>query len=197
MPNEKQVQIKPQRLITFDVVIEGTSPLVTHAWSSKAREMMKKKHSGDKSKNRDVRNPEEECREASYRLEDGRYGIPTRAIMKAIVSAADKDLGIPKTHVRKGLSILAADGEFVPIETPGPKMREDMVRVGQGSADIRYRPQFSEWRATIRCEIDEDILTVNSVVNLLNRAGFGVGLCENRPEKGGDWGRFRVVGGDK
>lgn len=194
---DEHVTVKPQRLATFEVSIVGTSPLVMHAWSEKAIGMMRRKQAGERAKNREVRDTEAaeaECEAAAYRLHDGRYGIPARAVKSAVISAADKDLGLPKTHVRKGMFIHADEGELIAIETVGPKMREDMVRVGQGSSDLRYRPMFEKWRATLRVEIDQDIITPQSVVNLLNRAGFGVGICENRPEKGGDWGRFAVEG---
>ena len=36
------------------------------------------------------------------------------------------------------------------------------------------------------------MLTTDDIINLMNRAGFGVGLCEMRPEKGKEFGRFEV-----
>jgi hypothetical protein len=181
-------------MASIELRVQGTSPLVMHKWSEKAKAQMRRKHAGDKSKNRDVRDPEAECESATYRLSDERVGIPAVAFKKAMITATDKDMGLPKTLVRKGLFIHADESDLIAIETPGVKMREDVVRVGMGSTDLRYRPEFREWGATLRLDFDQDLLTAESVVNLLNRAGFGVGIGENRPEKGGDWGRFEVVG---
>lgn len=71
-------------------------------------------------------------------------------------------------------------------------MREDIVRIGQGSTDLRYRPEFRNWSMIIRMEFDSMSLTQNTILNLVQRAGFGVGLGERRPEKGGEYGRFQV-----
>ena len=45
---------------------------------------------------------------------------------------------------------------------------------------------------TVRLEFDSQSLTKNTILNLIQRAGFGVGLGEMRPEKGGEYGRFEV-----
>jgi hypothetical protein len=110
-----------------------------------------------------------------------------------LINAAHKDIGIEKTLVRKSFFIPCYDQNGVlTMEADKPKMREDMVRVGMGSADIRYRPQFDSWSVRVRAEYDADLLNENDIINLVDRAGFGVGLNEMRPEKGGDFGRFRI-----
>jgi len=154
---------------------------------------MRRKHAGVKTKTRAVRDPEAEFEAASYRTEDGGYGIPVSAVKKALISAAHKDLGIEKTLVRKALFIICDDANgVIPIDTDEPVMREDCVRVGAGSTDLRYRPEFRQWSADIEVEFDSELLTPEAIVNLVERAGFGVGVGESRPEKGGEWGRFEV-----
>ena len=72
------------------------------------------------------------------------------------------------------------------------QMRQDMVTVGMGSADIRFRGQIEQWEAEILLEYDEDILSKEQILNLLQRAGFSQGLGEWRPERGGTNGTFEV-----
>jgi hypothetical protein len=64
-----------------------------------------------------------------------------------------------------------------------------------GAADLRYRPQFDQWSVDINIEYDADLLQQGDIVNLIDRAGFGVGVGEWRPEKGGEFGRFAVKRG--
>ena len=40
--------------------------------------------------------------------------------------------------------------------------------------------------------MNTDDIPVESLINLINRAGFGVGIQEMRPEKGGTYGRFKI-----
>lgn len=179
------------RDISFTII--GKSPLVQHKWSEKAKRMMAEKQAGKKTKVREARKPKEECEAATYYTADGKYGIPVTALKASLINAAHKDIGIEKTLVRKSFFIPCYDSNGVlEMKTKKPTMREDMVRVGMGSADIRYRPQFDEWSVKVSAEYDADLLTPEDIANLINRAGFGVGLNEMRPEKGGDFGRFQI-----
>jgi hypothetical protein len=187
------VKVRPIKQATAVLTVEGSSIMVQHKWSEKAKEMMRQKKAGRKTKTREVCNPEKEARDATYFTADGQYGIPVTALKKAIIGAAHKDLGIEKTLVRKSVFIRCSDpGGVLPIRCDEPIIREDPVRVGAGSADLRYRPQFDKWECDVEIEFDEDNLTLEDLANLINRAGFGVGILEFRPEKGGEWGRFRI-----
>jgi hypothetical protein len=190
---EVVVNLKPINVQRMQITIEGTSPLIMHQWSEKAKRQMREKGTGKKTKEREVRNPEAESRAATYMMKDGKYGVPLLALKSAIITAAHKDLGIEKTLVRKALFIRGNTAELMlPMVCSKPTIREDFVRVGNNAADIRYRPHFEEWSVAIDIEYDADLLQPGDIVNLINRAGFGVGICEWRPENGGEFGRFRV-----
>ena len=187
------VALKPISQNELTIAIKSLSPMIQHAWSEKALKMIRDKQAGKKTKTREARNPEEECHAATYFTEDGEFGIPAMAIKSAIISAAHKDIGVEKTLVRKALFIHCDDANgCVPMATNPPTMREDCVRVGAGSADLRYRPEFRKWSATVTFTYDSEMLRAEDVINLINRAGFGCGIGEWRPEKGGEFGRFAV-----
>lgn len=193
---ETVVQLKPINVQKLRVTVEGTSPLIMHKWSEKALRQMREKGGGKKTKERTARDPAAESRDATYIAPDGKPGLPLLALKSAIITAAHKDIGIEKTLVRKGLFIQAPDSSLVlPMKASKPVVREDCVRVGMGAADLRYRPQFDEWAVDVNIEYDADLLQPGDIVNLIDRAGFGVGVGEWRPEKGGEFGRFRVKRG--
>jgi hypothetical protein len=190
---ETVVQLKPMNVQSIAVEIEGISPLIQHQWSEKARRQMREKGLGKKTKDRSVRDADDEAEAATYRTKSGKFGVPLLAIKSALISAAHKDIGIEKTLVRKGFFIRSTDGDDVlEMNCSDPIVREDQVRVGMGAADLRYRPCFEEWAVPLVIDYDADLLRPDDIVNLLDRAGFGVGICEWRPEKGGEFGRFRV-----
>lgn len=187
------LQLKPivPKLISF--WIKGTSPMIQHAWSHKAIAMMRMTAAERKKQPKVARDPEGEAMAAMYTTADGEPGFPMLAFKAALISAAHKDLGIEKTLVRKSLFLPSGaygDGLIAPLEAAPPEIREDMVRVGAGSTDIRYRPEFDRWRVNVIVEVDADLLNEQDVINLVNRAGFSVGVGEWRPEKGGEYGRF-------
>ena len=189
------ISLKPIARAKMTFGIRGTSPIIMHQWSEKAKAMMRdKQQEGKKTKARELRKPNEEAEAATYRTVAGDVGIPAMALKSAIVTAAHKDIGIEKTLVRKALFLICTDpGLIIPFSScDAPIVREDMVRVGMGSADLRYRPEFRNWKATIEFEIDAELLQDSDVLALVGRAGFGVGLCEWRPEKGGEFGRFEI-----
>lgn len=88
------------------------------------------------------------------------------------------------------------DMRFVRVKSIGditPVFREDNVRVGMGSADLRYRAQVNKWYADIIVAYDANgRFTLNHILNFLNAGGFACGIGEWRTEKDGDWGSFHV-----
>lgn len=202
--------LKPinQRLVTVRLV--GLSPLICHKWSEKAKAQIRdKQQTGKKTKNRELRDPEQEAKDATYWMDSkcSIPGAPVVAVKAAVIGAAHNDLGMPKTLVSKSLFVYPPGRDaLVPLEYarkgrgegaknskyPNGETTEDVVRVGQGSTDLRYRPYFYDWAITTKWQVDADLLQVQDLLILLDRAGFGVGICEWRPEKGGEYGRFRV-----
>jgi hypothetical protein len=189
------ISLKPIARAKMTFGIRGTSPIIMHQWSEKAKAMMRdKQQAGKKTRERELRKPAEEAMAATYRTENGDVGIPAMAFKSAILTAAHKDIGIEKTLVRKALFLICKDPGLVLAftECDEPIVREDMVRVGMGAADLRYRPEFRNWKCVVELEIDAELLQDADVLALVGRAGFGVGLCEWRPEKGGEFGRFEI-----
>jgi len=191
---ERQVLLRPMRIKHGSIRIVSTTSYMQHKWSDKAlKEIRAKQQDGKKTRERELRNPEEECEAATYRLSDGSNAVPFSQIKNAMTAAADKDLGIPKTLFRKGFFIIPDEGYLLRLESQGgSKMREDFVRVGRGSTDLRYRPTWERWSVEFQFEYDSELLQMADILALLERAGFGVGIGEWRPERNGIFGRFAI-----
>jgi hypothetical protein len=186
-------------LRTIQVKLEGTSPLMVHAWSEKAKKMMLDKQMGKASKGKEKKDPLADYEAAFYRLSDGAPGFPLLAFKSAAVTAVTS-LGkdFTKVAARQAFHFLPdrKGGDLVEVHFPKespPRMREDMVRVGMGTADIRYRPEFVRWGVVIALQFNARAISQEQVINLLNLGGFAVGVGEHRPECDGDKGRYQVV----
>jgi len=85
---------------------------------------------------------------------------------------------------------------LVRIHADPPRMDVSHVRNASGVADLRARPMWQEWSATVRVRFDADMIDAASVVNLLDRAGMQCGIGEGRPfskkSNGCGWGTFCV-----
>ncbi|QCG93967.1 hypothetical protein E6C67_08445 [Azospirillum sp. TSA2s] len=184
----------------LQITLVGDAPLICHAWSEKAKEMMLNKQMGKANAGKEKKVPERDFMESLYWLTDkptensfevpagSRFGFPAVGFKAAAVSACRFVDGIKMTEVRGAFHII---GDMIEIKgTPTP--REDMVRVGMGTADIRYRGEFREWTADMTVRYNANALSAEQIVNLFNVAGFGVGVGEWRPERDGSFGMFHV-----
>ena len=84
---------------------------------------------------------------------------------------------------------------MVKLDFERVSMRRDMVRVGMGSADIRYRGEFSNWSAEFTLSYNENgERSIDQILTMLNAGGYVCGIGEWRPEKDGQYGMFHVEG---
>ena len=129
-------------------------------------------------------------------LKDGaRFGFPANSFKLAANSAAYR-LGWVKNQMqlRGSYFLNSEDGsELVEIKGDTPLIREDVVRVGMGSADLRYRPIFNNWYCDMMLEYNTSgELTLDDIFSCIEAGGYAVGVGEWRPEKDGYFGRYHV-----
>lgn len=171
------------------IKIVGDSSLICNRWSEKARKMILDKQMGIPSAGREHKVPEEDVHNSLYHLAGGGHGFPTIGFKNAAVTACTS-LGksITKVMARQAFHIV---GELVKIKGE-PTPREDMVRVGNGVADVRFRGEFLEWSCVLTIRYNKRVLSDQQIVNLFMTAGFAVGVGEWRAEKDGSHGLFHV-----
>ena len=208
---ENLVQIKPLDIKTMDITIVGDTPLIVHAWSDKAKKMMlDAQQKVTKTKSKEARNPFDEFINSMYWLTEkpisdedafeeavnngAKWGFPVTAIKQAGNASAYR-LGWVKNQMElRGSYFLNTEyGEMARIEGSIPEMREDMVRIGMGSADLRYRAEFKEWKMHLKLDYNASgNLTLEQILNVINAGGYVCGIGEWRPEKDGDNGRYHI-----
>lgn len=212
------IEIKPVIMDSAKLRIVGDTPLIVHAWGEKAKkEMLDAQMGKGKVKKKEAKNPVAEFACAAYWMDgepdipyaewdeenftelatQARFGFPAVAIKNAAVSAAYRnEMSKDKVSLRGAFSI---DGEglmqLVEIKGAGvPEMREDNVRIGMGTADLRYRPQFNNWYMDITLRyIRNGKYSLEDIINIINLGGFTCGIGEWRNEKGGVFGSFHVA----
>lgn len=199
---ENQVVIPAINIKKFNLMLVGDSALICHAWSEKAKKEMLDKQMKKAKTARQAKNPEQDFYDSLYWLTekpetpvyddlfDASFGFPAVAFKSAAVNACSSVSDITKVAARGAFHIV---GDMVKINGV-PIMREDMVRVGMGTADLRYRGEFTSWSADLEIRYNADLLSLEQIINLFNIAGFAVGIGEWRPQKNGSFGMFHVGG---
>jgi hypothetical protein len=187
-PATVAIELPPLNIQTIQITLIGDSPLICHAWSRKARQAMLDAQMKRARQAKPPKNPEEDFRESLYVHPDGGFGFPAVAFKSSAVDACSHVEGVTKVAARGAFHVL---GELVRIDGM-PTPREDMVRVGMGTADIRYRGEFREWRAILTVRHNANVLSAEQIVNLFNTAGFAIGVGEWRPQRDGSYGMFHV-----
>lgn len=209
------LEIRPIEIQKVNLRIVGDTPLIMHAWSEKAKRMMLEAQMGiAKGKKKEPKNPVEDFIRSMYWLTDmpkemteeafneaisngARFGFPVTAFKQAAISAAYR-MGWAKDKVslRGAFFIDSDENGMIEIHSDTPKMREDMVKVGMGTADIRYRGEFANWYAdmTISYNMNGNY-SLENIMNIINAGGYICGVGEWRPEKDGQYGQFHVANG--
>ena len=194
IPQQPAPQIAISRLAeeTLLVPIIGTTPLIVHNFSEKSKRTMLDSFQGRKTP-KTPKDPEAEYEAAFYRCKDGSYGFPANGFKLATIDASrfyGKD--VTKVGLRQFLFIFGENMDTMVKIDGEPHMREDVVRVGQGGTDLRYRPEFTEWSTALQVVYFTSVLTRDSVLSLIDAGGMGVGIGEWRPSKDGTNGTYRI-----
>lgn len=206
------IEIRPIEIKKVALKLVGDTPLIMHAWSEKAKkEMLDKQMKVTKTKSRDAKNPVEDFIRSMYWLspmpqemtehgfdtaisEGARFGFPVTAFKQAAISAAYR-LGWSKDKMsmRGSFFIEGDENQMIEIKSDVPIMREDMVKVGMGTADLRYRGEFRNWSADIVISYNVNgTHTLEQIINIINAGGYVCGIGEWRPERDGQYGMFHV-----
>jgi hypothetical protein len=216
----QQVTIAPMDLRKVSLTLVGDSPIVTHPFPLKAlRQIEDKQHGAAKTKKHELRNEWEDFIESLYWLSEppgeyseeaweavkgaARFGVHVGGIKSSATSAAYRS-GTVK-------NIVSANGMFRITNTEQdrlyridcceltapkpPTMRKDCLSTFSSGADMRYRPQFDEWKITLDVMYNAGLISIDALFTWFSMGGFSCGLGEYRAEKGGTWGSYHVQAG--
>jgi len=206
------IEIRKLDIKTVPIKIVGDTPLIVHAWSEKAKRMMlEAQMKTTKTKAKDIRDPYDDFIQSMYWIKGkpekstpeafeeavnngAMWGFPTVSLKMAGNSSAYRMGWVKNQMGLRGAYFLKSEyGDLARIEGCVPVMREDMCRVGMGSADLRYRAEFKDWYMVLSLEYNASgDFTLEQIVNIINAGGYTTGIGEWRPEKDGVNGRYHI-----
>jgi hypothetical protein len=193
----KEIQIEKIELAKVRADLLGKTPLIVHRYSAKAwRELLLpsvKKNAAARAS--DLKHdPLEEFRQCCYINREPKeptlLHFPAGAFSKAIAAAALDTPGAKKAQILRLVSLTTTQ-----INLYGtPLLGMEMVRSSDqnNTPDVRTRAYLREWTVSIEIEFVSSLLGQQQIMNLLGGAGQIVGIGDNRPQKGGQNGKFVV-----
>ena len=128
-----------------------------------------------------------------------RIGFPSSGFKKAMVYAARQFDNLKMSELRGRFFV----NQFSPfVEIKGvPKMEKFNRRIGgkgpgTGTPDNGIRAEVFPWKADLQIRFLKNVISAESILNLLSVAGFAVGVGEDRPDKsGGTGGMWHIANG--
>ena len=181
--------------------ILGVTPTIIYRLSEKAkRELLlpKGRKTAAEKKGTLKHHPVQEFRESPYTIKSN--DAPTLlahiapVFKKAITGAALDMPGATKTQMER---LVWVCGERVPIYGV-PRLHMGIVRSAdmKKTPDVRTRCIVPKWAAIIEVQWMAPILREPTISRLLSAAGMIQGVGDWRPQRGGQYGQFKLVDQD-
>ncbi len=104
---------------SMKITLMGTSPIVFHKWSEKAKKQILDKQQKKASSGKEARDPKADFWGAFYIDEDGHIAFPALAIKGAIINAGRLIEDIPMTQIRSNIFVEGDQDGMVKVLVDG------------------------------------------------------------------------------
>jgi len=190
---KETINLKKLELGFLKVRILGSSPYMPEPMDMAVLERYNS-IKAKKSYTKDDIPEEEKVKAKFYYDEKGKPGIPSRAFYNSMIRASSYLFEIKQggmRNIKEGVTVL---GEVVPLKFKKQKILTHWGRTSgmKGSPRKIMRNAFYEWEVTLEIQYNKANLSAEQIINVLNWAGFHIGVGGFRKEKTGNFGAFTV-----
>lgn len=175
---------------TINVTIEGISGLLMNKFN--VAEAIEQKKGRRTTRSYD---PVEDAEKSAYWSSKGKKEliIPSQVIYASLLNASS----FHKIGRRSAKAILAGSIRVDPSEISlGTDKYEVDIRpvVIQRARVIKGRAILPEWKASFKIIYNKDLIADEQIIKtILEEAGQRIGIMDFRPQKGGQYGTFKVI----
>jgi len=188
--NQTKVQLQELKKEKIIIHIVGSTPLLMEKMDMDVVERYNLKK-GKKLSTKDDKIEEEKYEAKKHFTDDGKIGFPSTGFLKGMVEVAPYIDGLDKKKVRGSVRIL---GDIIPIVY---KKELTDVKWGKTSGISKaprkiVRPKFVDWSCKLEIVYNSTNISAEQIINLVNWAGFQMGVGGFRPEHSGTFGQYEV-----
>ena len=202
------IESKVKTIYVTNVTIEGTTDLVLNKMNSRNTRMLVAE---DRKKIRESANVWEdiitaihwrdgipvkdtytECTEELFKkmLTENAPCISAFGLKKSFGDAVVRnEIDKYKTKFDNAVNVVAERG-LVPITFSEWSLDERLMAPKKGAPVTVRLSHFTNWKATFRIDFTDNVYKLENIVNIINLAGFGLGIGSGRSS---GYGRYKVI----
>lgn len=178
----------------IEVTVQGVTPLMIHKFTNASIEKGPKSTGGKQELP-----PKEQAERCLYKDDKGTCIFPADNLLAAFIDAGRhikvgrKQLSTRDTTIIT--SFLTIIESFIPIKTVNGwriDARGVVNSVTKGR-HIAYRPMFDDWKLKFTLDVDTNEASLNTIREIIDRAGKVIGIGVMRPSRKGRYGQFKVI----
>ena len=206
--NEEQViELKPINPITITVTIEGTSDLVLNKMNDPTARALTDARK-DKAKTLEKPDEWEQVITAMHWLKGKPSDMSEKGLKDALKNNAPclTAFGLKKsfadavvrneisqyaTKFNASVNVVGQGDNLVPIKFVEHHIDEKLMSPKKGAPVLVRLNRFSGWSADITLSFVDTDYSTEQIINIINLAGFGLGIGSGRSS---GYGRYKVVG---
>ena len=191
----------------YKIQLDGVSPIIFHngaAGLDKQSEFnlaianITSRPGKTRTEADEIKLREYECARCFYLDSHKKLTIPGAAFRSCLEAAARKSKEGPA--VREGVIVLGDAVFEYDTKRYGDTFKElcktcqfTVPVVVQRARLLRTRAKIDEWKATFEIDTDDELVDEAALTKWLDIAGRRIGLCDWRPAKSGNFGRFTAT----
>ena len=202
---EQIIEVKQVKINRAKVSIEGTSDLVLNKMNDvSAKKLIDQRK--DKAKDTEKPNVWEEIITSMHWYNGKPTDFSEEGLIKALKENAPciTSFGLKKsfgeavtrneiaqysTKFNNGMNVNGKGG-LVPITFVEHYVDEKLMSPKKGAPVLVHLNRFVGWKATFEIEYTDNVYSLEQIVNIINLAGFGLGIGSGRSS---GYGRYKVV----
>ena len=205
MANDERIEILSPKINNVTLLVRGDSSLICNRLSSEVMQTIKQPGKDNKKIVAKLGGTyvtdDEEYERSRYFTRSNKNGFPLNAFKKAVIAVAKGKGWWSGTNITGKLLNasfqLIEENDDPCVEIIGEiKRREDIGRrpAKKTPAMIRRYEYQSGWECKFRAKYNANLISLQSLIGLIDTAGYGIGVGDWRPELDGNHGMFKIVG---
>lgn len=191
-----EIKIPKPKIVGMEVKIRNIagSSMLHNRFTEAAGDSIKKTSTKAAKSGKPAININKAFEASQYRNEEGKLGVPAKAIKASMVNAA-VIAGEKMTNMRKAFHVV---GDILPFsKNSKPIISEEyLTNPTTRGKNLRVRAKIEKWELKVPIRFNENFVSAEQIINLLSLAGFHCGLMDYRPFSkscSGNCGMFEVV----